>query len=312
MARALLRSLALCWCLGFGAGCAWGATVAIVAAELGGAYTEAADAVVEQLRRQGVAASDVVRLTAAELDASDVLVRNPPRLTVTLGTEALGRVLAKAPRSGAVIAGLIPRTSYERMVKEAGKSAPGSLSAVFLDQPFGRQLDLVRLALPAAQQVGVLWGAESESLQAALQAAISSRGMVLKSNTVVAGALFSGLKNLLGNVDVLLAVADTQVYNGATLPNILLATYRARIPVVAFSPAYVKAGALLALYSTPTQIGNQVGAMARATLQGLPLAPPQLAQDYTVALNEHVARSLDLTLDVKTLTEQLRRMDTRP
>jgi putative ABC transport system substrate-binding protein len=312
MACAWLRSLALWWCLCFGASGVWAATaVAIVSADQGGVYMEAAEAVLDQLRRQGVAATEVVRLTAAELDSSDVLVRNPPRLVITLGTEALGRVLGKGYR-GATIAGLIPRTSYERLVKEAGKSAPAAVSAVFLDQPFGRQMDLIRLALPDAQRVGVLWGAESESQQPVLQVAVNSRGMELKSDTVVAGGLFSGLKDLLGNVDVLLAVADTQVYNGTTLPNILLATYRARIPVVAFSPSYVKAGALIALYSTPTQVGNQVGAMARATLLGLPLAAPQLSQDYTISVNDYVARSLGLTLDVKALTEQLRRMDKRP
>ena len=311
MALALLRCLTLCWCLGLGAGCAWGATVVIVAADQGGAYSEAADAVVEQLRRQGVTHADLVRLTVAELEGSDVLGRNPPRLMIALGTEALGRVLGKASR-GAVIAGLIPRTNYERVVKEAGKSSSLSVSGVYLNQPFGRQLDLVRLALPAAQRIGVLWGAESEPHQPALQASIDARAMELKSDTVTAGGLFSGLKDLLGGVDVLLAVADSQVYSGTTLPNILLATYRARIPVIAFSPAYVKAGALLALYSTPTQAGNQVGAMARAYLQGVPLGPAQLAQDYTIALNDSVARSLGLSLDVKTLTEQLRRMDKRP
>lgn len=311
MVRTMLRGLALWWCLGFGAGYAWGATVLIVATDLGGAYTEAADAVVEQLRRQGVTPAEVARLTVAELDASDLQGRAAPRLLVTLGTEALARVLGKVPR-GAVIAGLIPRTSYERLVRDASKASPLLISGVYLDQPFGRQLDLVRLALPSVQRVGVLWGAESASQQAALQATIGARAMELKSDTVVTGGLFSGLKDLLGNVDVLLAVADTQVYNGTTLPNILLATYRARIPVVAFSPAYVKAGALLALYSTPTQVGNQVGAIARAYLQGSPLAAPQLAQDYTIAVNEYVARSLGFDLDVKTLTEQLRRLDKRP
>jgi ABC-type uncharacterized transport system substrate-binding protein len=311
MAHTLLRYLALCCCLGVGASGVWGATVAIVAADQGAAYSEAAEAVLEQVRRQGLAPSDVVRLTVAELEAADVLERNPPRLLITLGAEALSRVLGKAPR-GAIIAGLIPRTSYERLVKDVSKSSLLLLSAVYLDQPFGRQLDLVRLALPEVQRVGVLWGAESESQHAALQASIGARAMELKSDTVAAGGVFSGLKDLLGNVDVLLAVADTQVYNGTTLPNILLATYRARIPIVAFSPAYVKAGALLALYSTPTQVGNQVGAIARAYLQGSPLAAPQLAQDFTIALNDYVARSLGLNLDVKTLTEQLRRMDKRP
>ncbi len=306
----MVRWLALWVCLCTTMGGAVAATVIIVAADRGEAYSEAAEAVAEQLRRTGLPSGEVLRLLTSELDGTDMVGRAQPKMFVTLGAASLSKVLSKTPRA-AVIAGLIPRTSYERVLREVGKST-AVVSAVYLDQPFGRQLDLIRVAIPDVRRVGVLWGAESEPQRPALQATMAARGLELKSETMVAGGLFSGLKDLLGNVDLLLAVADPQVFNATTLPNILLATYRARIPVMAFSPAYVKAGALLSLYSTPAQVGAQTGALARAVLQGGGVPPPQYAHEFTILVNDYVARSLGLQLDATILAEQLLRIEKRP
>ncbi len=82
---------------------------------------------------------------------------------------------------------------------------------------------------------------------------------------------------------------------------------------MAFSPAYVRAGALLALHVTPTQIGLQAATMTRSVLQGKALsATPVYSQDFSVAVNEHVARSLGLTLDAVALRERLRSREAAP
>ena len=115
------------------------------------------------------------------------------------------------------------------------------------NQPFGRQLDLLRLALPAVRQIGVLWGPESFSQLPLLAAALQGRRMDLSEGRYTEGQpLIGALRTALTDADVLLAVADANVYNPASVSNILLTSYRAKIPVLAFSPAYVKAGALLA------------------------------------------------------------------
>ena len=122
----------------------------------------------------------------------------------------------------------------------------------------------------------------------------------------------NGLKKLLDESDLLLAFADPQIYNSHTIQNILLGSFRAQVPMVAFSPAYVRAGALLAVHSTPSQIGQQAGALARGVLQGQPLGVPQYPLQFEVSVNEHVARSLGLKLDGITLAERLRRLERGP
>jgi ABC-type uncharacterized transport system substrate-binding protein len=66
------------------------------------------------------------------------------------------------------------------------------------------------------------------------------------------------------------------------------------------------------VYSTPAQIGLQAGLMARGVLQGRTLGPPQYPQDFSISVNEHVARSMGLSLDAQTLTERLRRLEKGP
>lgn len=275
--------------------------VLVVSSERSPAYQEAADAVVLELARR-----EVLQLSLEELPS----YRGPgPRLYVALGTEACNQ-LARRPLSAPVLCALLPRASFERVLRETGRRAGASFSALYLNQPPGRQLDLIRLALPQARRVGVLWGPDSVASEAALEAAAQARGLRVVGVPVRPDEpVFAGLKKILDESDVLLALADPQIYNSNSIQNILLTSFRAQIPMLAFSPAYVRAGALMAVHSTPRQIGQQAGVLARGVLQGQPLGQPQFPLQFDVSVNEHVARSLGLRLDAAQLTERLRRLE---
>jgi ABC-type uncharacterized transport system substrate-binding protein len=125
--------------------------------------------------------------------------------------------------------------------------------------------------------------------------------------------VFPDLQQVLNGCDVFLALADPLVFNSSSIQNILLTTFRARVPVVAFSPAYVRAGALLSLHATPLQAGKQAGIQVLAALRGQPLPEQPLeSNDFEVSVNEHVARALDLSLDGKALRLALRRLERLP
>ncbi len=309
MTRATLRLLALAWALGW-ACVSQATTVWVVASERSAGYTEASDALVADLEKGGLPRAEIRSVLAAELSGDEVNAANKG-LFVTLGTEALKQLLQRAPRIP-VIAALIPRGSYEHAIKDAERKVLAPTTALFLDQPFGRQLDLIRLVQPDAKRIGVLWGPESISRQALLLPSLQSHGMELVSGTALNGAVFAGLKTALEDADMFLAVADPQVFNSASLANILLATYRARIPMVAFSPAYTKAGALMAVYSTPGQIGMQAASMVRSVLQGGGLPASQYPLEFQVSVNEQVARSLGLQINADTLADRLRKVERKP
>jgi putative ABC transport system substrate-binding protein len=284
--RTLIHFLVWLTCLWCIAPWAHATGLVVVLSESSPGYVQVRDVVLAELERTAVPTFDVRVVLATDVAAMDRVASERPRMWLTLGGDALVRVLSRASRAP-VVAALIPRVSFERILAEStGKKLQG-LSALYLDQPFGRQLDLLRMALPVSRRVGVLWGPESVLQQRSLTTAMQSRGFepvygMVRSETT----LFSGLKQALDDVDVLMAVADPLVFNSATVSNILLATYRSRIPVFSFSPAYVKAGALLALYSTPNQIGMQAATMVRVVLQGTGVPPSQYPNDYVVGVNQ--------------------------
>jgi putative ABC transport system substrate-binding protein len=285
-------------------------SVVIVSSDRSSAYIEAAQAIVTDLEQSGLSRNDILQVTAEDWLLT---VERSPKLLVTLGSEAAQTVVGSDVRVP-VLSALLPRSSFERILRTHGRKASSQLSALFLDQPLNRQLDLIRLALPSVRRVGVLWGTESLIHAPSLRTLALASGFQLVEASVEAGEpLFPALKRVLDDTEVLLAFADPAVFNSNTIQNVLLASFRARVPLVAFSPAYVRAGALLALYVTPAQVGQQVASVARGVLQGKLLpASPLYAQSFSVSVNEYVARSLGLSFDVDSLIGQLRKREGSP
>ena len=281
--------------------------VAIVASELGGSYTEAVEALTTELERGGIARKDIQVLKTLDLAGG---TGPAPKLFVTLGAEA-ARALARRSDAAPVLCALLPREAFEQVLRESGRRVSGDFAALYLDQPIARQLDLLRLALPQARKIGMLWGPDFQAWAAGVEAAVKGRGWQFTGVRTEPGEpVYPSLKKVLEDADVLLAVPDRQLYNSTSIQNILLASFRARVPMVAFSPAYVRAGALLALYTTATQTGHQAGSMALGALrQRQPAIVSQYPQEFTVGVNDNVARSLGLALDGAALTEALRRQE---
>lgn len=297
-----------CWCL---AQPAQALLVCVVSTDKAGAYQEAAEAFSRELARISTARPELQLLGTADYLDSTACAQEA-RLVVALGSEALRQVSTRSTRP-AVIAALVPRLGFERTLQESRRRGSAPVAALYLDQPLGRQVDLLRLALPRARRVGVLWGPESIQQQGQLGAALAARGLEMSDALVTEGQpLIDPLRAALQDADVLLAMADSAVYNPSSVSNILQTSYRARTPLMAFSPAYVKAGALLSLHSTPAQLGLQAAAMAHQYLQGNGLPASQYPQDFYISTNAYVARSLGLTLEPQALYERLYKLEKKP
>lgn len=310
MRRWFLTSVVTVWLCLMTYGCAWatGAVpVWIALSESGGPHVEAAAALVAEVDQALPGRVEWRIAHWSQFNAS-----NPePAWIIAVGTAALKGMQDLYVRDATpppLLAILVPRLAFDRMV-DLVRLRAGLVSAVFLDQPPARQLDLIRIALPDARSVGILVSTQSKAHAPALEAAARERGLQMVMSTVDQGELYPALQSLLPDIDVLLALPDPLVFNSQTAGNILTATYRRHVPMIGFSSAYAKAGALLALYSTPVQVGARGGEMLRQMLAGRPLPPPQSAREFAVEVNQNVARSLGLVLDQSRLVEQLRLKD---
>ena len=197
-----------------------------------------------------------------------------------------------------VLAAMIPQAGYEALLAQAAteKILP-QMSAIYLDQPWLRQVDFWRAALPERRRIGLLHSSDAHIDVAHLRKDIAQRGGALITQPVhSADELFSGLESVLASSDVLLATPDSLIYSSSNIRNILLTSYRYRVPLIGLSQAYVNAGALCAIFSTPEQLAAQAGAMVISFARNRQVPVPQFPAAYTIAVNQQVARSLGIEL----------------
>lgn len=213
-------------------------------------------------------------------------------LVVAVGMKAAELAVTKfdAP----VLGVMIPKVSYEILLEKHGLRHPRQpISAIYLDQPWGRQLNFIQAALPKHSVVGVLYSPDTPIALPRLP-----RGMSLNAKSVrSADTLFDTLENILGSSDVLLVVPDSGIYSVNNVRNILLTSYRYKVPLIGISQAYVNAGALGAVFSTPEQLAVQAGGVVVSFAGNRQLPEPQHPVSFSVALNAQVARSLGIVLD---------------
>lgn len=280
--------------------------ILIVSAERNAAFADSVESFISELERGGVSRGNVQYLTLAEARIS---ATRAGQLVLALGVDAAAE-MARSETRVPVLCAFVPSQSFELIVRTTPRKAPNQFSAIYLNQAFGRQLDLIQLALPQRRSIGVLLGSHSRAQVPLLEGATRARSLGLTQTYIDENeSLFTKLQMVLEASQVLLALPDPQVFNSGSVQNILLSALRAGVPVVSFSPAYVRAGALMAIYSTPAQVGLQAAQLARSVLQGKELAAPQYPRDFQIGVNASLASSMNLNIDAETLTEQLKRLE---
>lgn len=267
-----------------------GPRVVVVTSERSGAHEETLSALRNALAAD-LPVGDIGIFETPQLD-NDIL--GSARIIVTIGTQAAKAVGARGVRQP-VLNTLLPRDAYESLQT----SLPGQRStAIFLDQPVQRQVALLGAALPDRATLALLVGPGSEGLSRRVASAAREQRLQVSIERVATDdEIYPALERLLVEPTVLLALPDATVFNSYTIQNVLLTSYRRRTPLIGFSPAYVRAGALLALYSTPAQIARQAADAVRDVLAGSGLPPPQGPREFEVATSPNVARSLGIELE---------------
>lgn len=277
------------------------ATIIVVPTKFGGAYQEFIKAFQDSFAASGGNTAAVTVVESGNIDASLFDNKNT-RLIVSVGTAATQKIF-ELNKTVPVLSTLVPRNSF-RILEETARKQGGLYfrSAIHLDQPISRHMGLVHRILPNKKTVSVVLGPNTRFLEKELKSAAGNEGMHIQIETMgYAQRLIGPLNRALEDSDAFIAVPDSVVSNRQTVQNLLLTTYRQRVPVIAYSRAYVRAGALAAVYSTPEQIGRQagelVGELMRSNNWSLPA--PLHPKYFSVEVNRDVARSLGIIVPPK-------------
>lgn len=264
--------------------------VSLLLSEPGGIYQEAAHAFERELARD----SD-------KWNVRILNVNTAPRtngVVVAFGVRALQYALS-SQGDDPLLAVLVPAQAFTNLISQSTGSSSRQISALYLDQPFSRQLQLIRTAMPQTRRIGILVSPETVEQSTDLRKAGQVAGLDIDVRTVRnQEQLFSSLDALAKNADALLLLPDSTVVNRDILKILFVKAYRQRLPIVAYSPGLVQAGALLGLHATPAQLGAEAGKWFREIPleKGGRQIAPRYPKSFKVDVNQSVARSLELTI----------------
>jgi ABC-type uncharacterized transport system substrate-binding protein len=213
------------------------------------------------------------------------------RVIVTLGINAA--IYAKQHLGNdLVLSALIPKNSNIASDRDENFSNHYYL---YLDQPIHRSMLLINTLSDSFKNIGVMISSSAEPTEKSLIHSASELELKLSIEKIGStDQIGTSLNRLLHKVDILLALPDTKIHNQSTVSNILISAYRKRIPLIGFSSAYVKAGALAAVYSSPEDIAFHVRDNIAKIYSGKKIdEKEQTAEYFSILFNSEVARSLD-------------------
>ena len=229
--------------------------------------------------------------------------KKDPRLIVTLGSAATSQI-SKAIKDIPVTFCMVLNPLASGFVRSMDASG-NNLTGGSLDIPIQAQFEALRSIVPSAKKIGVIYNPQ-ETESVVLQARRIAREMGLE---LVGAAINSeekvpeALRALDKSADTLWSVADSTAFSSGSMKVILLHTLQNKIPFMGLSPAFVKAGALLALDADYQEVGAQCGGLAAKILTGdrpssLPITTPQKA---TLHVNLNTAEIIGLKIPANRL-----------
>jgi putative tryptophan/tyrosine transport system substrate-binding protein len=185
---------------------------------------------------------------------------------------------------------------------DAGLLTGHSSLGVTTDVSIAEQIKLITEALPRARTIGMLYRSDTREGVAALQllsAAIPSgwhvEAVAVNESPSIAAAIESLTQK---SIDLIWTTGDQKLYDTAAVRSLLLSALRNKIPVWGFSPAFVRAGALIGVGVEPSAQGIQAADLTVQMLNDPKLLKPaaQPPRQFQIAVNLIVAEQLGVEI----------------
>lgn len=211
-------------------------------------------------------------------------------LVFAIGPEA-AKTVASAKLSTPVLYALVPDPARVGL-----DAATLRVKGVPMFVPPIRQASLIRTALPGAKSVGVIFDPSlSRELIAGCEAAATQAGLKLVKEEVSSRKdVAAGVRRLMGKVDAIWLVPDATVIAADTFKFMVQTSLENRVPLIGFSRAMTRAGALLSVEAEYPEMGRRAAAAARRLLAGAPASPEPV--EGSLSINARTAGLVGVSL----------------
>lgn len=246
---------------------------------------------------------------------SSLMLKN--RTAIAVGSRACRKSVETASINSHIICTFLPYSSYSHiasMDKTQQLRKTGNITALYLDQPLSRQIQLGLLIKPNALSIGTLVSSkdteqENHFTQVSRKMGLHPRiaHLNIQDNPVRV------LGPIIENSDIFLPLpGHSTAVNGAS-KWILYLTLRNGVPLIGYSKSYADAGAVVALYTSTSQVARDTIQLAHVAETGLPLPPPHYPRNFELSINTIAARNLGIDLPPRdVLHHQLEESEQQP
>lgn len=229
---------------------------------------------------------------------------------IAIGSKACDYA-AKHSTSANITCGFITDNSFHTIHTQA----PGrqNLAAIYIDQPLQRLINLASLLNRQEQpyQVGLL--SPNTQTNRSIIAAYEAEYQDLKINRAelqIADNPVKVIEPMIIDSDVLIVQPSAKLFNRLVAQLILQLSLRYKVPVIGFSQKYAEAGALISLYASPEDIGEDLAEwLLNSDMEKPQIPTTQHGRHFSISVNRNVARKLKTAIDVNILEHQLEAME---
>ena len=272
------------------------ASVAIVVDSSLKPYAEALNGFKEEFK-EDVDVFEISKYNASSL--TKALAKGQYRVVTTIGADPLKSV--SGLKGVTVLTGMVVNPLSFSDIDHS------NISGVTLTIPPAVSLRVLKKIVPSVKKVGIVYNpAQSSQLLREAMKDTNSLDIELVMRPVdTPNQAADAFKSIEDKVDAFLLIPDMVAINAVSLDYVLLTAFRHKIPVVGFSPKYVKMGALLAVSFDEKDIGRQLADMAHRILEGesvksVPLTHPRR---FSIDVNGRTAENFGITIPAKAMKE---------
>jgi len=165
-----------------------------------------------------------------------------------------------------------------------------------LDQPAARQLGLIQLISPTFKDIAVIVTNYSAPHLNELKQVATKKKLIINGHLTDATNLRFRIDDISKKSDIILAIADTDIYNSSSLSQVLLTSYRHKTPIIGFSKGFIKAGAMAGSVSDLQQLVQHLGEhlLLANTLAWLKSGNLIYPKYFDIISNRRVSKSLNI------------------
>lgn len=284
----LLAALLLCF--GCADGMATEKRVLIVANAAAEPYSQVIAGFKDQLSEQQGDVSYTEQLTAESKALAAEIAVNKPDLIFAVGGEA-SELAAKHSASIPIVATLILKNTLFKKT---------NITGVNLTYSFATQMQWLKKFFPEQKRIAVLYDpAENAQTVQELKKETERAGLELTAIVVEnPKQLPYALEQLGKDVEILLGIADEVAMSPKTAKEVLLASFRNRVPLIGLSDNWVKSGALYALSWDYDDLGRQCAEQAQQLLNGAAIqkVAPESPRKVAYSVNKKIAEHMNIAI----------------